>query len=119
MTREECVIYDLFKELGVPANQNGYRYVMEAVKCVSSGEYDSFRGAKVSSIYADIAKKFSTTPTCAERCMRKAVESAFDNGDPEIKFRVFGNSISASKGKPTNSMFIFQCAAEVERRMSA
>ena len=119
MTKTECAIYDLFKELGVPAHQNGYDYATDAVVRAYTGEYGVPDSVTATSMYIDIAKKFNATPSSVERCMRHAIESAFEHGSPAVLYKVFGNSINASKGKPTNKMFVFQCAREIERRLSA
>ena len=54
-----------------------------------------------------------------ERDIRSAIDYAFNYGDPKVLYGIFGNSIAPGKGKPTNAMFIFQCAKELERRKSA
>lgn len=119
MTKTDCAIYDLFKELGIPAHLDGYRYLTEAVKCAYDGEYEGTIATKPGGVYYEIAKKYGKTVNSVERNMRHAIEVAFDSVNTPHKYEIFGNSIDPERGKPTNVMFVFQCASEIERRMSA
>ena len=119
MTKNECAIYDLFKELGISAHLDGYRYLTEAVKCACDGAYVDTVATKPGGVYYEIAKKFGKTISSVERSMRHAIESAFDSIGTTRRYEIFGNSIDPNKGKPTNIMFVFQCASEIKRRKSA
>ena len=57
-------------------------------------------------LYPEIAYKFGTTPSRVERAIRHAIEVAWGRGDQKTVESIFGYTISASKGKPTNSEFI-------------
>lgn len=61
-------------------------------------------------LYPDIAKKFQTTPSRVERAIRHAIEVAWGRGEPSVVENIFGYTVSASKGKPTNSEFIAMIA---------
>lgn len=61
-------------------------------------------------IYPAVAKQFGTTPSRVERAMRHAIESAWERGDYHTIESVFGGSVSADKGKPTNGDFIARMA---------
>ena len=61
-------------------------------------------------LYPDIAKKFKTTPSRVERAIRHAIEVAWARGEQGVVETIFGYTISASKGKPTNSEFIAMIA---------
>lgn len=45
-------------------------------------------------------------PSCVERAIRHAIELAWRKNNIEIVEKYFGNTISESKGKPTNSEFV-------------
>ena len=45
-----------------------------------------------------------------ERAIRHAIEVAWDRGDVEVLQKVFGYTVSQTKGKPTNSEFISMLA---------
>ena len=53
-----------------------------------------------------IAEEFGTTGTRVERTIRHAIEEAWNRGNMEVHHRVFGYTISNSKGMPTNKEFI-------------
>ena len=57
-------------------------------------------------LYPEIAYKYNTTPSRVERAIRHAIEVAWGRGNPTDVENIFGYSISANKGKPTNSEFI-------------
>lgn len=57
-------------------------------------------------LYPSIAKKYKTTSSSVERAIRHAIEVAFSRGQVEILEDMFGYTVSAGKGKPTNSEFI-------------
>lgn len=52
-----------------------------------------------------------------ERAIRHAIEVAGDRGDLDTLQRFFGNTVSNTKGKPTNSEFIARIANVVRQRM--
>ena len=54
--------------------------------------------------------KYSTTPSRVERAIRHAIEVAWGRGEQGIVESIFGYTVSASKGKPTNSEFIAMIA---------
>ncbi|MDY2726271.1 MAG: sporulation initiation factor Spo0A C-terminal domain-containing protein, partial [Anaerostipes faecalis] len=57
-------------------------------------------------LYPSIAKKYKTTSSSVERAIRHAIEVAWNRGKVELLEEMFGYTISAGKGKPTNSEFI-------------
>ena len=61
-------------------------------------------------LYPEIAKKFKTTPSRVERAIRHAIEVAWARGQADVVESIFGYTISAAKGKPTNSEFIAMIA---------
>ena len=94
------------KEIGVPCNQSGYEYIQEAVMIIQTVKgYD--RGIVTKVIYPTIAKNHATTPSGAERCIRHSITCAFNRARPKVIDKIFGNTYSAEKGKPTNSEFLF------------
>ena len=97
-------ITEIFKDLGLPANLKGYRYLRYAIDVSIKDPGMLSRVTK--GLYPMVAKQFKTTPTRVERCIRHAIEVAWDRGNPDIINRYFGYSISSSRGTPTNSEFI-------------
>ena len=61
-------------------------------------------------LYPEIAQKYKTTPSRVERAIRHAIEVAWGRGKIEAMEKIFGYTVNASKGKPTNSEFIAMIA---------
>jgi two-component system response regulator (stage 0 sporulation protein A) len=61
-------------------------------------------------LYPAVAKKFESTPSRVERSIRNAIETAWNRGNVDVIQRMFGYTISTTKGKPTNSEFIAMIA---------
>lgn len=57
-------------------------------------------------LYPDLAKKHKTTPSRVERAIRHAIEVAWNRGEISTIENIFGYTVNANKGKPTNSEFI-------------
>lgn len=98
------IVTDIIKDIGIPANIAGYRYVKEAIILAVSDR--SIMKNMQKELYPMIATKFNTTPSCVERSIRYAIETAWYNGDIDTIKYYFGNTVSIHKGKPTNSEFI-------------
>lgn len=62
---------------------------------------------------------FGTTPSRVERAIRHAIEVAWGRGDPKTVESIFGYTISASKGKPTNSEFIAMISDKLRLELKA
>lgn len=108
---EEATQYDIrqdvtkiIRDLGIPAHIKGYQYIREgiimAIKDVNMMNYIT------KLLYPSIAKKYKTTSSSVERAIRHAIEVAWNRGKVELLEEMFGYTISAGKGKPTNSEFI-------------
>ena len=104
----EALVTNLIHEVGVPAHIKGYQYLREAIMMVVN-DIDVINQI-TKSLYPKIALKFNTTPSRVERAIRHAIEVAWGRGQTEIVEGIFGYTISAAKGKPTNSEFIAMIA---------
>ena len=111
----ESAVTDLIHEIGVPAHIKGYQYLREAILFTLRSADASAGITKV--LYPEVAKRFSTTPTCVERAMRRAIEVAWDRGDEEVRQKIFRGTVSANKGKPTNGEFIAMIAEHISRQI--
>ncbi len=100
----EALVTNVIHEVGVPAHIKGYQYLREAIMMVIN-DIDVINQI-TKQLYPDIAKKFNTTPSRVERAIRHAIEVAWGRGQTEVVESIFGYTVSASKGKPTNSEFI-------------
>ena len=100
----EALVTNVIHEVGVPAHIKGYQYLREAIMMVVDDIEVINQITKT--LYPQIAQKYHTTPSRVERAIRHAIEVAWGRGDQKIVENIFGYTISASKGKPTNSEFI-------------
>jgi len=98
------------QRIGMSSGIKGFRYVRHAIYLMTQTEgYKSM----MKEIYPEVARKFSTTPACVERDIRHAIEGAWTHGSMQRIDEVFGFSVDADKGKPTNSAFIITIAERI------
>jgi len=68
-------------------------------------------------LYPTIAKKCSSTDSGVERSIRTAIEVTWSRGNKETVNKIFGNTVSASTGRPTNSEFIALIADHIRMKL--
>lgn len=107
----DMTLTEILREIGKPANLAGYRYLRYAILMVLD-DADVVR-AMTTVLYPSVAKHFDTTRTRVERSIRHAIEVAWEQGDMETQQKYFGNTVSASKGRPTTGEFIFTIADQL------
>lgn len=100
----EAVVTNLIHEIGVPAHIKGYQYLREAIIMVVNDIDTINQITKL--LYPEIARKFQTTPSRVERAIRHAIEVAWARSKSDTIESIFGYTVSAARGKPTNSEFI-------------
>lgn len=113
----EALVTNIIHEVGVPAHIKGYQYLREAIIMVVN-DIDVINQI-TKSLYPKIAYKFSTTPSRVERAIRHAIEVAWGRGDQKTVENIFGYTISAAKGKPTNSEFIAMIADKLRLELKS
>lgn len=94
----------ILHELGIPAHVKGYFYLREAI--LMSLNQAGMLHSVTKNIYPILAEKYRTTPECAERAIRHAIEMAWERGRTDAMEKIFGYTIKSGRGKPTNSEFI-------------
>ena len=104
----EALVTNVIHEVGVPAHIKGYQYLREAIMMVVNNI--DIINQITKQLYPDIAVKYHTTPSRVERAIRHAIEVAWGRGQSDAVDNIFGYTISAAKGKPTNSEFIAMIA---------
>ncbi|MGN1229193.1 MAG: sporulation initiation factor Spo0A C-terminal domain-containing protein, partial [Prevotella sp.] len=92
------------RQVGVPANLSGYRYLEEAV--LLAYEDPDVLQEMTKQLYPKVAQTCNATMTRVERAIRYAIEYVYENTDPEALQVVFGNTYKAYSGKLTNTQFI-------------
>lgn len=112
----EDVISEILVELGMPSHIKGYRYSVYAIKLAV--EVPDIINAITCGLYPTVAEHYGTTASRAERAIRHGIECAWDRCDFDVIEKYFGNTVSPTKGKPTNSEFIARISNIVRRRIN-
>ena len=113
----ESLVTKVMHEVGVPAHIKGYQYIREAI-ILAINDIETINSiTKI--MYPTLAKKFKTTPSRVERAIRHAIEVAWTRGEMDVNNEMFGNTISAVKGKPTNSEFIAMIADKLRLELKS
>lgn len=113
----EALVTNVIHEVGVPAHIKGYQYLREAIMMVVN-DIDIINQI-TKQLYPEIADKYKTTPSRVERAIRHAIEVAWGRGQQETVENIFGYTVSASKGKPTNSEFIAMIADKLRLELKS
>ena len=113
----ESSITEIIHEVGVPAHIKGYQYIREAI-ILAVNDMEVINSV-TKQLYPTLAKRFKTTPSRVERAIRHAIEVAWARGQMDVNNSMFGNTISATKGKPTNSEFIAMIADKLRLEMKS
>lgn len=102
------------QKIGYPANVKGFQYVRHAIYLMMEDERHK---SMMKEIYPAVAEKFGTTVTCVERDIRHGIENAWIHGSMSYIDEVFGFTVDADKGKPTNTAFIMTVAERVRLQL--
>lgn len=87
----------ILKELGIPCNIKGYKYLKSAINILKNKDY------LIGDVYKIISLRNKTTPYCVERLIRHAIEVGYSRCSIEVINRFFPKS---KKDRPTNSEYI-------------
>ena len=111
----EYLIQEILLELGAPDHLVGHPYTVQAILLVVRKR--SYIDSITIHLYPQLAAMFDTTASRVERAIRHLIEVTWSRGDLEVLNCYFGNTVSAGKGKPTNSEFIARLSNVVKQRM--
>lgn len=107
----EIIVTDIIHEIGVPAHIKGYQYLRDSIMMAVS-DMDILNSI-TKQLYPTIAVRHQTTASRVERAIRHAIEVAWNRGKMDTINELFGYTIQAGKGKPTNSEFIALIADKI------
>lgn len=111
----EAVIRGLLTEIGTPDHVKGHRYIVTALRMVV--DRPDLIDAMHKELYPGVAAAHNTTYSRAERAIRHAIELTWARGDWDVLGRYFGNTVSPTRGKPTNSEFLARLANVVRLKV--
>ncbi len=100
----EVTVTNMIHEIGVPAHIKGYQYLRDSIM-LAVNDMDILNSI-TKQLYPTIAEMHHTTPSRVERAIRHAIEVAWSRGKMDTIDDLFGYTVNAGKGKPTNSEFI-------------
>lgn len=100
----ESDVTNIIRDIGIPANIKGYQYIREGI--IMAVNDINMLNYITKLLYPTIAKKYKTTSSSVERAIRHAIEVAWNRGQIDVINDIFGYTVNAGKGKPTNSEFI-------------
>lgn len=98
------VTTELVKELGIPANWNGYNYIIKAIEMVVENPNTNMMVTK--EIYPDIAEEYKTTSSRVERGIRYEIITSYTRGNLKKIQEIFGHIMQADGKIPSNRKFI-------------
>ena len=98
------IITSVMCRLGVSLRVKGFYMLRTAIRLTLEDE--SYIYNITGRLYPAVAKELNSTPCRVERNMRHAIEVAWTRGDLPYTDEVFGYSVDAERGKPTNAAFI-------------
>ncbi len=110
-TELEGTVTEIIHEIGVPAHIKGYQYLRSAI-VMAVNDMDILNSI-TKQLYPSIAEMYGTTASRVERAIRHAIEVAWGRGRMDTINDLFGYTVSAGKGKPTNSEFIALIADKI------
>ena len=111
----EVLVRQILLELGTPDHLVGHPYVVEAVLMAVENRY--YINNITFGLYPQIAAKFDTTASRVERGIRHLIEVTWSRTDVDILYRFFGNTVTPSRGKPTNGEFIARLVSIVQQQL--
>ena len=107
----EMKVTNIIHEIGVPAHIKGYQYLRTAI--IMAVEDMDILNSITKQLYPSIAQMHGTTSSRVERAIRHAIEVAWGRGKMDTINELFGYTVHAEKGKPTNSEFIALIADKI------
>ena len=106
----------LAARLGIPNALKGKDDICRAASALACAPQ---LGASYSGLlYPFIAAQRETSPHAVEKAIRAAVEHTWLHGDLGAIQQLFGYSVDAERGKPTNAEFLSMLAGHVQRALS-
>ncbi|MBR3015633.1 MAG: hypothetical protein IKH57_00875 [Clostridia bacterium] len=107
---------NLAARLGIPHALKGKDYICQAAAMLACAPQ---LGASYSRmLYPLIAEICAASPLAVEKAIRTAIEHTWLHGDLGAIQNLFGYSVDAERGKPTNAEFLSMLAGHVQRALS-
>ena len=105
----------LLTELGMPAQLLGRESILLSAAWLSAMPAPILPFKHF--LYPLLARKLNISPSAVERRIRSAVESTWLHGSIMAQSKLFGFTVSAERGKPTNAEFLYLLAEHIRRQL--
>ena len=116
-TDPDNLIRAILLELGMPDHIKGHAYTVCALTALI--EDPTLIDAVTGKLYPLVASIHGVTPVRVERAIRHAIEVCLTRVELDTMSAYFGSTISALRGKPTNSEFLARIANVARQRLRA
>lgn len=93
---EKSKVKDALKKFGIPANLNGYKYLLWLFE-----SHEDLKDCKTMFCYSEIAEHFGICRNNAERSIRSCCVHIVKNNPPELLYELFGNALKKRGDKIT------------------
>lgn len=113
-TRMDCA-ERLLQEIGMPAHMKGYDCLVPALAWLSA--FPAPAQPARQGVYQQLAAHLCISPAAVERRIRSAIEHTWLSGNLSAQSTLFGLSVSAERGKPTNAEFLFTLSEHLRQRL--
>lgn len=117
MTTTQSMIVSALLDVGVNPGLLGYDYLKTGIEMVCNDR--QYLRNMTGKLYPDIADSFGTTASRVERAIRHSIETAFNNMTTNTMKKYFGNVVSVSSGKVTNTTFIAVMVEHISEDLQA
>lgn len=105
------MVNEILLQLGCKPNNVGYRYILDLIELNDNG----VNIQPLSTIgYKILSLKYGKSVNCIEKNIQNCINNAWLNGNRDILYKFFGETISENKGKPTNKHFICAVIEQVK-----
>lgn len=101
---ETHLLHEVISRIGIPPNIRGYAFVIYSLELIL--ENPNYMYSVTKGLYIDVAQHFHTRPTCVERAIRFAINSAWQYGNSEYINSIFANYVRVGREVPSNSVFL-------------
>lgn len=105
----------LLSDLGMPTRLLGHACLLQGAAWLSACPYPA--PPVRFGIYQQLSQALGISPAAVERRIRSAIESTWLSGSIAAQNRLFGLSVSAERGKPTNSEFLYTLSEHIRQQL--
>ena len=97
-------VSELLIKLGFRSNNFGFKYLVQIINSGLKGEEIAPLSRKGYMLLGEMNGK---TVGCIEKDIQNCINSAWLYGNSDQLYKIFGDTVSDIKGKPTNKQFIY------------